>query len=312
MDTETGATLEQDVPQPESNDLPSTGQAFEDYFNDGSDNGQEPEDTEGDGESLPQGVDAEEEKFIAKVNGKEVEVTKAELLETYQKERAADKKFEEAASIRKEAQQSREKFDTEANKLQNALNHFAQVAQQWDSAGLLSPPDKSLLDSDPVRYLKEDREYNERIAEIQKAHASQQYLQQQMAEQREIEMQSHIEAERGRLTVLIPEWKDAKVAEKEQAELVTYLRKQGYDDADLNELSNSRASNVALVVKAMRYDQGKQNIVAGKAKPQPVRTIGSQPSSQFSQDAYSAAKKKAFKTGSATDAADAFSQMFGN
>ena len=250
-----------------------------------------------------------ERKVIVKVDGEELEVPESELISRYQKSSAADRRFEEAANLRKEALTKQQHFETEANKLQNALNYFSNKAQEWDAAGLLSKPDPALLESDPVMYLKQEREFHARLAEIQKAHTAQQYLIQQQEQLRNESLAAHLQAEQARLPEVLPEWKDSKIAEREQSELVTYMRNLGYNDRDLEELSYSRASNIALAIKAMRYDALRAKAATNKVTPQPAKVVSGQATNKPAGERN--AVKQFMKTGSTDDLASAFSEMFG-
>jgi hypothetical protein len=215
--------------------------------------------------------------FTVKIDGEEKRVTKEELLAQYQKSVAADRRFEEAATLRKEAEAIQQRYEAEANQLQDTLGHFTQVAKQWADNGLLTPPSKELLDSDPVRYLKEQAAFEDRLMEVNKAIEAQATLDQQYAQREQETLKNHVLKEQVKLTEVIPEWKNQDVRQKEQVELVNYLKNVGYTQDEIEGLSYSRAENIALARDAMLYRKLRDKAAASKTKIQPTKTIKSQP-----------------------------------
>lgn len=251
--------------------------------------------------------------FTVKIDGEEKQVTRDELIANYSKSNAADKRFNEAAEIRKASEAKIQAAESEQAKLQNALNYFTQIVQQWDLAGLLSPPNVALLDSDPVTYIKQQREYESRVAEIEKAQAAQAYLNQQSQQQQQERLKAHLSQESQRLPELLPEWKNSEIRAKETKEVTQYLLNQGYSHEDIEGLNVSRASNIALVIKAMRYDNLVQKAKSGVNRVQNMPQRVERPTGNNAPgvDAVQASKAKLMKSGSMNDAADYFSQLFG-
>lgn len=212
--------------------------------------------------------------YAVKINGVEKQVTRDDLIAHYQKGEAANAKFEEAAALRREAEQHTTQHQAQ---LQQAINHFNGLAQQW--AKEQQPDWQDLLDNNPHEYLRQQKIHSERAAQYQQAQAAQAHLDEQARTKQNQNISEHIAKESAKLTEVIPEWKDAKSREREETELVSYLTNQGYTPEELQNLNYSKASNIALVVKAMRYD-ALVNKARAVGKPvdvtqiKPVPTLG--------------------------------------
>ena len=130
--------------------------------------------------------------FKVKINGEEKDVTKAELIANYQKEQAAQQKFEEAAKIRREAEQQREQYLQHQQLMQQAIRQIQTQAQQW--AQQEQPDWQDLLDNNPHEYLRQKELYEKRTQTLQQAQAAQAYLQQQQQIQQTEVLQQHSRA----------------------------------------------------------------------------------------------------------------------
>ncbi|MEY4718477.1 MAG: hypothetical protein RL563_1095 [Pseudomonadota bacterium] len=247
--------------------------------------------------------------FTVKVNGTEKQVTRDELIANFQKGEASNQRFEEAANLRKEAEALRENFQSQQYALQNALNNFQQIAQQWASEG--QPNWQELLDNNPHEYLRQKEMWQARSEQVQKAQAAQAYLQQQQQQQQQVFMQQHLQQESQKLFELIPEWKDEGKRVSEEKDLIDFLTKQGYSRDDLINLNQSRASNIKLAIDAMRYsklvEQAKQSGKRVQGLPPRVERPGVATNQSGSREAYN----RLGKTGSLDDAAAAFAELFG-
>lgn len=238
-----------------------------------------------DDDSDPSLFDAEEspdtpkiETFKVKINGQEKDVTRDELIANFQKAEAAQEKFEQAAQIRKEAETQKQEYLQHQALMQQAIQQIQAQAQQWDQQG--QPDWQDLLDNNPHEYLRQKEIHNQRMQTLQQAAAAQAYLQQQQQTQYTQQMQQHLAAEGQKLvTEYLPEWKDREVRQRDEQELISYLRNKGYNDQDLENLNQSRASNIVLALNAMKYEKLLEKANKAKKVPppetaQPVPTVG--------------------------------------
>jgi hypothetical protein len=215
--------------------------------------------------------------YTVKINGEEKQVTRDELIANYQKEQAAAKRFEEAAQIRKEAETQREQYTQHQQLLSKAVERLESQIQLFANEG--QPDWQNLLENNPHEYLKQQEIFKQRQTAMYEAQQAKAYLQQQQAHEQQQQLQQHLAKESERLVNdLIPEWKNPEVRQKDEQELISYLRDTGYSDQDLINLNHSRADNIVLARKAMLYDRALKK--ANSLKKQtptaanPVPTVG--------------------------------------
>lgn len=127
-----------------------------------------------------------------------------------------------------------------------------------------------LLETDPVAYLRVKEQISQKESQLQQiAQQRQQLVQQQQADQ-EREYAEYVRAEQQKLQEKLPEWRDPKVRESESRAIAETLIAAGYQQDELNSLTDHRA--LLLVRDAMRY-RLQQSIKQKQAAPQPPKTV---------------------------------------
>lgn len=271
-----------------------------------------PEATEA--ETDPEKVDdatAEPAKVTIEVDGKTVELTKAELAEAYKNGlRQADytKKTMETAEQRKAAEAEHAK----AREERQQLAHGLQQAQALLQAQLQEQSQidwQALLQTDPVEYLKQQHLANARQARLQQIHQEQQQLHAKNQAEQAQQMRAFLQAQQDELLAKLPDWKDESKAKTERAAITEYLKSQGLEAAQIDNITDHRV--VLLSRKAMLYDRmmEKANAVAKKVEnlPQKVERPGGGDSNAL--DKRSASFQKLSKSGRVEDAAAIFAQF---
>jgi hypothetical protein len=248
----------------------------------------------------------ETERYKVKVNGKEIEVSLPELLATYQKETAANEKFEQAAEIRK----------TASAEIQKATQERQQAAQQLQQAELVlrgqlaeQPNWDALLQADPVQYLRVKQVWEQKHAQLNAIQAQQQNLSYQAQIEEQKNMQAFLAEQADALHQALPDWKDPVKGLAERQALSAYLKKQGYGDEELNNFT--RAKDVLISRKAMLYDAlmskaAKTTEKVEKLPPQKVMRSGTTPTSTDGRTKQMQALRR---SGSTADAASIFEKM---
>ena len=224
----------------------------------------EADEAEDDGEVLE--TEEFEELIPVKVDGKEGEVTKQELIATYQKTKTADKRLQEVSEERKAFNAEKAAFEQERAQLQSALAATKDFLKRNDGQKDQAYWD-NLYESDPLDYVRQ-RE-NERD--------NQQRLQAVEQEQLRLEQQKRQE-EAKKVFDLIPEWKDAEVARREVQQLSEYSQTNGFTSEEVNYLGlDSRLMH--LIRKAMLYDniKGQAPAAVKKVRKAPKMVKSSQP-----------------------------------
>lgn len=253
----------------------------------------------------------EEDAVTIEVDGKSVTLTKSELADYYKNGlRQADytKKTMEVAESRKAAEAEIAK--AQAERTEYAVN-LQKMAVQLE--GALQEQQKidwnSLLESDPVEYLKQQHLYQQRQAAYQQNIQQQQLIQQQFQAESAKQLQSLIQSQQQELLAKLPDWKDPAKAQAEKAALSKYLIEQGFDENAVGNITDHKA--VILGRKAMLYDamMAKANAAAKKVSAAPQRVVRSGVGESPRIDGRSAAMQKLGKSGRVEDAAAVFAQF---
>lgn len=257
-------------------------------------------------------VEPEEEgKVTIEVDGKAVELTKAELAEAYKNGlRQADytKKTMEAAELRKAAEaetaQARAERQAYAQGLhKNALQLEAVLEQQsnidWDAL-IAADPQEALRQQHLLQ--KRQAAYQQTVLELQKL------TQQSQAEQAE-QMKAYRYQQQQELLAKLPEWKEPSKAAAEGAAIKSYLKSQGFEDALIDTIQDHR--HVIISRKAMLYDQmiAKAQAAAKKVQALPQKVVRPGVGETPHLDGRSSAMQKLSKSGRVEDAASVFASF---
>jgi hypothetical protein len=224
-------------PDPDPEDLPEPEPGPEEDPAEDGDDEEEPEQP------------SETETFTVKANGREIQVTRDELLRGYSREADYRQKTMELSATRQAVEAENQRIAAERQHYASQLDTVASILQ----AQLPPPPDQSRLHTDPIGYMQDKELYEGRVqqlrgvlAERQNAEAAnQQHFQQ-------VQQQSLAHA-RDRLLEAMPEWKKPEVAKREQRQVADYLRTIGYADAEISQAADPRA--IVMAKKAMLYDR---------------------------------------------------------
>jgi hypothetical protein len=254
---------------------------------------------------------ADPAKFTVKVDGKDVELTEAEIAEHYKNGlRQADytRKTMEAAEQRKAA-------EAESTKAREERQKYAQGLQQAQTVLQAQLQEQSqidwqkLLETDPVEYLKQQHLANQRQAKLQQIQQEQQQIHARNQQEQAAQMRAFLTAQQEELLAKLPEWKDDAKAKTEKSAISDYLKSQGFDEAQIAQITDHRA--VILSRKAMLYDQMMSKAQAAAKKvnnlPQKVEKPGGGETNPT--DGRTAAMKRLSQSGSLRDAAAVFSLL---
>lgn len=196
--------------------------------------------------------------YIAKVDGEEVEVTADDLIKSYQLEQTAQKRLREAAEERKKVQSDAQQVEAERKYYAENLEVLKNALAQYQQGDMTEQQWAELYQRDPLAYMKKKEDARDQQNKIQALQQEQMALQQR-----------HIEQEQIKLLDRIPEWKDAEVAAKERANIVTYAKRFGFNDQEIAATSDSRV--VDLLRRAYLYDalQSRKPTATKKVKTAP-------------------------------------------
>ena len=191
-----------------------------------------------------------EEYYTVKIDGEEKQVTADELVKNYQLEQAAQRRMQEAASERKQAEAEREVIAQQREQYEQALNVLSQqltvqepTQEYWEK----------LYAEDPLEYVKQRDAVRDRKENLAKVQQEQMRVQQEKQQEMVKVHQEHLAKESQRLLERIPEWRDEEVATREKQQVIQYAQRIGFTEQELQTASDSRA--IETLRKAYLYDE---------------------------------------------------------
>lgn len=269
--------------------------------------------TEAGGDAPPEGDAPEgDEKITIEVDGKPVQLTKAELAEHYKNGlRQADytKKTMDVADLRKTADAETQKARSDRAAYAQKLHDFSvQTNAQLQDMSQVNL--QELLTTDPMAYLEHQRIASQRQADLAKAQSTLGELTKEYQAEQAAENQAHRATQQQELIAKLPEWADPVKAKAESGAIKAYLLTQGFDEAKIGAINDHR--DICMHRKAMLYDaliaRAGEATKKITALPQKVERPGTAESGK--PDGRTTAMKRLEKSGSISDAASVFESMF--
>lgn len=239
-------------PEPEPEEAPEPGPEVPPTEEDGDESDDEqPSDQArlAEDQTEPEAEQAEPELFTVKIDGKEQQVTREELLNGYQRDADYRRKTMDLSQSRQAVEAEAQRIAAERQHYQQQLDTVASVLQ----ATLPAPPPREMRDSDPIGYQNAKEDYEERREQLRQVLAERDRAAALTAEQQEAARQQMLRQARDHLLTELPEWKDPAKAEKGQREVVQHLRVIGYSDAEIAQSADPRA--IVMARESMLYRQ---------------------------------------------------------
>ena len=263
--------------------------------------------TEGDeeAEEAPQSG----QTFRVKVDGEEVEVPLEELLKGYSRTADYTRKTQAIAEARRQA-------EAEAAAAREERQRYAQTLEALDAQlRSLQPPEidwNRLYQENPVEWVRQREIQRTRQEQAAWLESQRNALAQKQAAEEQLEQAKTLEAERGKLLEVLPDWRDPEKARAEKAKIVTYAtEKLGFSVDEISDIYDARA--VVALRKAMMFDElmSKRDQIRPKImqKARPMKA-GAASSPQASKvTASKTALSRLANSGSHRDAAAVFEQF---
>lgn len=228
----------------------------------GDDDGDEPEveaDDEDEGESEG---DEQPQRFTVKVDGEEREVTLDDLKRGYAGQAYIQKGMQEAATVKKEAEQFQQTLQQEREQ----LAQFYQTLQQQGAMPQPTPPSEDLANTDPVAYMQQRARYDREVSEWQAQQAQAQQLQQRQTEEQKQQHQAYLAKQQSALIEAIPEFGDPQKAADLKGKLTQFAVDSGVPAEAVAQISD--AATVKLLHDAYRYREAQKSVGQKTAKAQ--------------------------------------------
>ena len=248
-----------------------------------------------------------DEKFIVKVDGKEIEVPKDELIRGYQREADYTRKTQKLAEERKLVESEFQQVRGEREQYAQILGQLQQKLQEFEP----QEPDWNRLEAeDPTEYARQWTSHQRRQQQKFAVQAEQERLNQLRQAETQKQIQAVLAQETARLKEKIPEWSSPEKAKTEGKALLEYGQQLGFSEQELNGITDSRA--LLALHKAWKYDQmmSKRPEFQAKIKKAPkMATPGSAGSVSSKSGELNNAKKRLAQSGSVRDAASLFEKF---
>ena len=298
VDTGAEAQPEEGQPEPESDGVEATETQDEVV--------QASEEVEGEDEESEEQVQRDE-KFVVKVDGKEIEVPKEELIRGYQREADYTRKTQKLAEERKLVESEFQQVRVEREQYSQVLGQLQQKLQEFEP----QEPDWNRLEvEDPTEYARQWTSHQRRQQQRYAVQAEQERVNQMRQAENQKHIQNVLAQETAILKEKIPEWSSPEKAKAEGKALLEYGQNLGFTEQELNSISDSRA--LLALHKAWKYDQmmSKRPEFQAKIKKAPkMVSSGSAGSVSSKSSDLNNAKKRLAQTGSVRDAASLFEKF---
>jgi hypothetical protein len=241
--------------------------------------------------------------YTVRVDGEEVEVTIDELLSGYSRTQDYTRKTMALADQRKS-------LETELEQIRQERSQLTQVLEQLDVQDQEQEPNwEALYQQDPQQWAVQ-REMWRTKQERKRAlvEEKQRLLQAQEADKQRV-IAEFVKQEQGKLTEVLPQWRDEKVAKAEKAKVADYAKRIGFSDEEIAQFYDHRA--VTTLYKAMKFDELQGGKPKAKKQATPVAKAGAATTTPKGRDAYRKSQQRLAKTGKVADAASAFKHLLG-
>jgi hypothetical protein len=268
------------------------------------------ESEEGDAEESAEGNDAASDTFTIKVEGKEVKVTREELIEMAQKSQSATQRWEEAAEMRRAAE-AEQKATQDAFKRAEGLMHQYHSQLNATLNQFNNVDWQALLNEDPSEYLRVRHAFESVQNQMFALQQDQQRLQHEQAVMQQEETAKRLKAETAKVADAIPEWRDAKVAEKERSNIIDWMAKRGYTPQEIGNVTDARRLVELRDAWLMSQLRDKKALADKKVKdlPAPAAKPGGRSAPAQNKTAAAKAFDRARHTGKVEDAAAALAKL---
>lgn len=262
------------------------------------------------GDDAPESDAGDDEIVTVLVDGKPVELTKAQIAEAHKSGlRQADytKKTTELAEQRKTAEAETAKARAERNQYMQGIQE-AQAVLKNQLQEQSNIDWERLIAEDPVEYLKQQHLAQARQAKLNELAQQRNQLESVAQAEHQEALKVHVESEREKLIANIPEWKDEAKRKAGATELREYLKTQGLSEQEIYSVTDHRA--ITQSYKAMKYDQmiAKASAAAKKISNTPERVLRSTGGEPV-LDRRTASFQKLQKTGRVDDAVGAIASL---
>lgn len=242
-------------------------------------------------------VYAEPERvFNVKVNGEMREVTEQELTRDYSGQQYIQQQMREVAEQRKAVEAAKVEAHETSNAYAQALAQVNERLQTDD----LTPPDKSMRETDPIGYLEQMEDFRAAQAERQNLQQQQYLLHQQQQAQQTAQRDQYVQQEAANLMERIPILKDPVKGPETIANMMKTGAKYGFSEA---EMKNEADPRFVSALHALHQFESRGNVDTAEMKRGAIKPGARRSQSTSQQKQAQAARSQMKRTGSTQDVA---------
>jgi hypothetical protein len=242
-------------------------------------------------------VYAEPERvFNVKVNGEMREVTEQELTRDYSGQQYIQQQMREVAEQRKAVEQAKLEAHETSNAYAQALAQVNERLQTDD----LTPPDKSMRETDPIGYLEAMEDFRAAQAERQTLQQQQYLLQQQQQAQQQAQRDQYVQQEAANLMERIPILKDPVKGPETISAMMKTGAKYGFSEAEMKHEADPR---FVTALHALHQFESRGNVDTAEMKRGAIKPGARRSQSTSQQKQAQAARSQMKRTGSTSDVA---------
>ena len=195
------------------------------------------------GEEAPAEEEAEDAQppaprmLTVKIDGKVAQVSETEAAAGYQRQADYSRKTADLAEQRRAFEAERQSVSAERAQYQQMLTALQGQLQQMQP----QRPDRTLLDSDPIEYTRQQAIWQDHQERLQAAQYEQQRVQNLQMQERQGLSEKQIAENRQKMIDAVPTWKDQTKWQADRPKLLEYGKKLGFSDQELSQASDYRA-----------------------------------------------------------------------
>ena len=242
-------------------------------------------------------VYAEPERvFNVKVNGEMREVTEQELTRDYSGQQYIQQQMREVAEQRKAVEAAKAEAHETSNAYAQALAQVNERLQTDD----LTPPDKSMRETDPIGYLEAMEDFRAAQAERQTLQQQQYLLHQQQQAQQTAQRDQYVQQEAANLMERIPILKDPVKGPETISAMMKTGAKYGFSEA---EMKNEADPRFVSALHALHQFESRGNVDTAEMKRGAIKPGARRSQSTSQAKQAQAARSQMKRTGSTQDVA---------
>lgn len=257
-----------------------------------------------------------ETSYKVKVDGQEIEVPLSELLQGYSRESDYRQKTMALADSRRQLESYANEYGQYVE--QNINNLQESIKMVWAQLPNINQPDPSLINDNPIEYLRQREAFDRARAQRQELVEHYQQAEQQREQLSNQQFQTNLQKGREIVLQAISDWNNPNIMAQEQREILDDVARYGFSPEEFSRLTDPRYvvyMRDALInsKKAKAYDDmmAKSNMTAKKVESLPVKSEkpGKGRSGNAAQDGRTDAMKNLAKNQTREAAAAVFSKM---